>query len=296
MMTNNGTRWVVVTGSSSGIGYCLAHGLHDRGYGVIATCRQEEDVVRLREEGLQSLVLDLASETSVNEAADGIRELTRGKVFALVNNGAYGQPGALVDIGRGALRQQFETNVFGTQQLTNALLPLMLARGTGRVIQISSILGFVCLRFRGAYNASKYALEALTDTMRLEHRGSGIYFSLVEPGPIRSRFRQNALRKYREHIDRESSIFRHIYAELETRLHQVDDVRFTLPPEAVLKAVIHALESPRPRIRYPVTLPTRVMAVCKRLFPDRFMDWFLDRQSDRATANDAAINEPSRQP
>lgn len=288
-MTN--THWLVITGCSSGIGRCLADGLSQRGYPVIATCRRETDVAALSAAGHHAIRLDLASESGIRDAVDEIRRITGDRIYGLINNGAYGQPGAVVDIDRQTLRKQFETNVFGTQQLTNALLPLMLARGEGRVVQISSILGFICLRFRGAYNASKYALEALTDTMRLEHRGSGVHFSLVEPGPIRSRFRQNALKQYLDNIDRDNSMFRAVYTELETRLNRLDDVRFTLPPDAVLRATVHALESARPRVRYPVTIPTRVMAILKRLFPDRLMDWFLDRQSDRSAAADMVLDE-----
>ena len=279
---------VLVTGCSSGIGACVASGLHRRGYRVIATCRNPGDVKRWQETGVDSFTLDLADEYSVARGISRVRELTGDRLYGLINNGAYGQPGALIDLSREAIRAQFETNVFGTQQLTNGVLPMMLARGEGRIIQISSILGFICLRYRGAYNASKYALEALTDTMRLEHRHSGVRFSLVEPGPIRSRFRQNALQKYRQHVDRDASMFRSVYQEVEARLERSGDVRFTLAPEAVLSAVIHALESRRPKIRYPVTVPTRVMAVLKRLFPDRLMDAFLHRNSDRSAAADAA--------
>ncbi len=295
---SNTSQYVLITGCSTGIGKCLASGLKARGYRVIASCRSDADVEKLSKEGIQTIRIDLADERNVDEAIDKVRELTSGSLYGLINNGAYGQPGAVVDIRREVLREQFETNVFGTQQLTNGLLPMMLENGHGRIVQISSILGFICLRFRGPYNASKYALEALTDTMRLEHRGSGVHFVLVEPGPIRSRFRQNALKKYLEHIDPRESLFRATYVDLERRLHSLDEARYTLPPEAVLKAVSHALESPRPRIRYRVTVPTRVMAVLKRLLTDRGLDSFLDRQSERVVPDDAgpAEAEPVEKP
>ena len=273
--------WVVVTGCSSGIGECVARGLLAKGYRVIGTCRRADDCAPLKNAGATMLVLDLADEQSVVIAATEILEITAGQVFGLVNNGAYGQPGAVLDLERQVLRDQFESNVFGTQQLTNLLLPGMLDQGRGRVIQISSILGFICLRFRGAYNASKFALEALTDTMRLEHSESGVFFSLIEPGPIRSRFRKNAYKQYKRNIDAENSRFRDIYHRVESRLTDMEEARFTLPAEAVLDAVLHALEKPRPRIRYRVTTPTRVMAVLKRLLPDRTMDRFLLANSDR---------------
>ncbi len=280
MKTDN--RHVVITGCSSGIGYCLAKGLKERGYQVIASCRHQKDVDRLIQEGLTgSIRIDLTDEDNINEAVGLIQEISGNNVYGLINNGAFGQPGAMIDMRREVLRDQFETNVFGTQQLTNGLLPLMLQQGTGRVIQISSVLGFVCLRFRGPYNASKYALEAMTDTMRLEHRSSGVYFSLVEPGPITSRFRLNALKKYQDNIDGSGSLFKATYEELEKRLQSTEEIRFTLPPEAVLKATIHAMESRRPRIRYHVTFPTYILAFLKRALSDRWLDAFLHSQSDR---------------
>lgn len=277
---DSGKRWVVVTGCSSGIGLRIASGLQQRGYPVIATCRRLADCKTLQHQGIRTIELDLADADSVDAAVTCIKRDVGDSLYALVNNGAYGQPGAVIDVDREVLKQQFEVNVFGTQQLTNGLLPLLLDNNAGRIIQISSILGFICLRFRGAYNASKYALEALTDTMRLEHDGSDVYFSLIEPGPITSRFRPNAHAMFRRHIDSQNSMFRNTYSRVEKRLGAMGKARFTLPPEAVLKAVVHALESRRPKIRYRVTVPTRVMAVLKRLLTDRAMDRFLIANSD----------------
>ncbi len=270
-----------MTGCSSGIGAWVYRRLTDRGYRVIASCRKASDVENLAGTNVHGIELDLANADSVENAVNHIGEISGGRIYGLVNNAAYGQPGAVIDLGRAALRQQFETNVFGTQQLTNGILPMMLPHGEGRVIQISSILGFICLKYRGAYNASKFALEALTDTMRLEHYSSGVYFSLIQPGPISSQFRRNAFAAFQENIDRDNSIFRETYLSVEARLNQMDKARFTLPPEAVQRAVVHALESKRPKVRYPVTTPTRVMAVLKRILPDRWMDGFLQRNSDK---------------
>lgn len=280
-MSSQSKKNIVISGCSSGIGACLATGLKQRGYRVIASCRFERDVSRLRQQGLESIQLDLADPASVECASQYIAENCANKVYGLINNGAYGQPGAVIDLKREVLRQQFETNVFGTQHLTNSILPMMLPHREGRVIQISSILGFICLRFRGAYNASKYALEGLTDTMRLEHSGSGVQFSLVQPGPISSLFRHNAHRMFKQNIDRDISMFSDAYLRVENRLEQIENTRFTLPPEAVLKAVVHALEARQARVRYRITTPTKIMAVLKRILPDRLMDTFLQANSDR---------------
>jgi len=266
---------VLITGCSTGIGRCLALGLQARGYHVIASCRNPDDLPDLAESGLDAVVLDLDDSDSIRNGLAKTLELTDGKLFGLINNGAYGQPGAVEDLTRTSLRDQFETNVFGTQEITNRVIPIMRRENTGRIIQISSILGFVCLKYRGAYNASKYALEGLTDTMRLELAGSGIELSLIEPGPITSEFRVNSLHKFIQHIDRSHSAHQAEYQELEKRLKSDLPTRYTLPPEAVLEAAIHALTSRRPRIRYRVTTPTKVLAVLKRILTDRMLDNYL---------------------
>ncbi|OAD21543.1 short-chain dehydrogenase/reductase SDR [Candidatus Thiomargarita nelsonii] len=268
-------RSVLITGCSSGIGYCVAHGLKTRGYLVFATARHPKDVARLQQEGFPSLVLDLNNSQSIFEAVQTVLERTDGRLYGLFNNGGYGQPGALEDLTREVLRQQFETNLFGMHELTRQVIPTMRAQGEGRIIQNSSVLGLVALPYRGAYNASKFALEGLTDTLRLELVGTGISVSLIEPGPITSRFRANANTMLKQNIDTEHSIHHSVYAKMERRFLAEKGVAFTLPPEAVLKKVIHALESPRPQPRYYVTFPTYVLASLKRLLPYRTMDWVL---------------------
>lgn len=273
-------RPVLVTGCSSGIGLCVAEGLQARGYSVLATARRDEDVARLEERGLQSLRLDLDDSASIHSALDEVLNRTDGRLYGLFNNGAYGQPGAVEDLRREVLRAQFETNLFGTMELTNAVLPVMRRQGYGRIIQNSSILGLIALPYRGAYNATKYALEGLTDTLRLELRGSGIEVSLVEPGPIVSRFRDNALRAFEANIDAEQSVHREAYEGLLARLRKEGAAApFTLGPEAVLRRVIHALESPRPRVRYYVTFPTHLFALLRRVLPYRWLDHLLHRTS-----------------
>lgn len=264
---------IMVTGCSSGIGRCVAMGLHQRGYRVFATARRDEDLAALRSAGLHPIRLELADSASIASAVAEVLAASNGALFGLVNNAAYGQPGAVEDLPRAVLRQQFEVNLFGTHELTTRLIPVMRGYGEGRIVQISSVLGLVALPYRGAYVASKFALEGLTDTLRLELAGSGVQVSLIEPGPIRSRFRANAYAMYKQHIDAEHSAHREIYAGLERRLTKVGPAApFTLPPEAVLAKVIHALESPRPRPRYAVTVPTHLFAAARRLLPGRWLD------------------------
>lgn len=266
------TRSVLITGCSSGIGHCLALGLQARGWRVFASVRQEKDLAALRTAGFDARLLDLRSSDSIRSAVDGVLAQTGGTLDALINNGAYGQPGAVEDLTREALREQFETNLFGTQELTNLVLPVMRRQGHGRIVQVSSLLGLVCLAYRGAYNASKFALEALTDTMRLELRGTNIHVALVEPGPITSRFRVNAFDAYKRNIDKTRSTHRDYYERVERRLGGEKPLPFTLPPEAVLAKVIHALESGGPKLRYPVTFPSHAFYWLRRLLPGRVLD------------------------
>jgi NAD(P)-dependent dehydrogenase (short-subunit alcohol dehydrogenase family) len=267
---------ILITGCSSGIGRCVAMGLKQRGYRVFATARKSEDVNALRSEGLESVQLDLADSDSIKQAVATILEQTGGQLDALFNNGAYGQPGAVEDLRREVLREQFETNLFGVLELTNLIIPVMRKQGHGRIINNSSVLGLVNLPYRGAYNASKFALESLSDTLRLELHGTGIHVSIIEPGPIKTNFRANALAMYQKNIDRQNSAHRAYYEGVDRRLSKPgNSSSYTLPPEAVLEKVIHALESPAPKSRYPVTTPTRFVSIARRLLPDRWLDRLL---------------------
>jgi len=264
---------VFVTGCSTGIGYCVAHGLKTAGYRVIASARQATDVDRLQREGLECLQLDLDYSESIQQAVQELADRSGRKIYGLFNNAGFGQPGAVEDLGRDVLRAQFETNVFGTIELTNRILPWMREAGEGRIIQNSSVLGFVSLAYRGAYNASKYALEGLYDTLRLELAGTGIYAVLIEPGPIESRFRANAFAAYKKNIDVEHSAHREQYLATEKRLLKEGPAApFTLPPEAVLDKVIKALKSRKPRPRYYVTVPTCLFGGLKRILSSQALD------------------------
>ena len=276
MAADNSDRAVLITGCSSGIGKRVAVGLDARGYRVFASARSESDVTRLGEEGFEAVRLDLRDTASIREALDTVLARTGGKLYGLFNNGGYGQPGAVEDVPTDVLRAQFETNFFGWHELTCRVLPIMRRQGYGRIIQNSSVLGFVALKWRGAYNASKFALEGLTDTLRMELRGSGIHVSLIEPGPIESRFRENAYEAFKENIDAENSPHREAYRRVEARLATGDKPQpFTLSGEAVLEKVVHALESRRPKPRYYVTVPTYALGILRRILPTRWLDMAL---------------------
>lgn len=274
-------KTILITGCSSGIGYACALGLKARGWQVFATVRNPEDQARLTVLGLESLIMDYRSSDSVKACAKAVAEATGGKLDALFNNGAYGQPGAVEDLSREVLEEQFAANFFGWHELTCLCLPMMRQNGSGRIVQCSSILGIVAMKWRGAYNASKFALEGLSDTMRLELRGSGIFVSTIEPGPIATRFVQNALAAFGRNIKVEGSPYEKSYAAQRARLGKGGSGRFKLPPEAVLEKLIHALESPKPKAHYYVTLPTHAMGLARRLLPQGIMDKFVSRMSDQ---------------
>ncbi len=267
------SKTILITGCSTGIGYSAALHLKERGHHVIATARSLDDVQRLTNEGFTALQLDLADSPSIHRAVKEVVALTDGKIDALFNNGAFGQPGAVEDLTRDVLRFQFETNLFGTHELTNLIIPLMRKQGHGRIIYNSSILGLVAMRYRGAYNASKFALEGLADTLRLELDGTSIYISLIEPGPILSNFRTNSYTLYKKNIAFEQSFHKPAYEAMEARLQKEGAaVAFTLPAKAVVDKVIHALEAKQPKIRYYVTFPTYLFAFLKRILPMSWLD------------------------
>ena len=267
---------ILITGCSTGIGYVCAHALKTQGFNVIASCRNPDDVQRLQAEGLTCIHLDLNDPISITQGAEQAISLAQGKLYALFNNGAYGQPGALEDLPTEALKAQFQTNFFGWHQLVQEILPHMRAHGEGRIIQNSSVLGFAAMKYRGAYNASKFALEGWTDTLRLELADTNIKVALIEPGPIETQFRQNALAAFEKWIDTESSPHRVAYEAQKQRLdNDKSNNKFVLPAEACIDPVLHALTSDSPKIRYRITTPTKLFAVLKRVLPARLLDKIL---------------------
>ncbi|MGF1739072.1 SDR family oxidoreductase [Photobacterium satsumensis] len=274
-MPSNTLR-ILITGCSSGIGYYCAQALHQQGHQVVASCRRQNDVDRLKEEGLHCVLMDMDDEASIEHGFSEMLAITGGTLDVLFNNAAYGQPGALEDLPTHALRQQFESNLFGWHHLTRLAIPVMLAQGSGKIVQNSSVLGLVAMKYRGAYNASKFALEGYTDTLRLELANTPIKVSLIEPGPIESQFRANAKAKFEQYIDMANSRHHASYQSTLNRLGKSSPSnKFTLGPDAVLKPLQAILSATEPKARYYVTQPTYIFGFLRRILPTRLLDSML---------------------
>jgi NAD(P)-dependent dehydrogenase (short-subunit alcohol dehydrogenase family) len=272
-------KTILITGCSSGIGHDAAHGLKRAGWRVFATCRKDADCERLRGEGLESFRLDYDDTDSIGAAVDEALARTGGTLDAVFNNGAFACPGAVEDLPTDALRAIFQTNLFGYHDLTRRVIPVMRRQGHGRVVNCSSVLGLVGIRWRGAYVATKFAMEGLTDVLRLEMRDTNLKFILIEPGPVTSRIRKNAIPHFERWIDWKASPRRAQYeVGLLKRLYEDSGPdRFELPASAVTAKLIRALEAPNPRVRYHVTTPTYMMGIARRILPPRMLDWVLAR-------------------
>jgi NAD(P)-dependent dehydrogenase (short-subunit alcohol dehydrogenase family) len=269
---------ILITGCSSGIGYDAAHGLRKAGWRVFASCRKEVDCERLRAEGFESPRIDYADSASIKEGLTEVLAATGGTLGALYNNGAYGAPGAVEDVPRDALREIFETNLFGVHELTTRVIPVMRAQGHGRIVNCSSVLGYVALRWRGPYVATKHAMEGLTDSLRLEMSDTPIKVILIEPGLITTKFRQNGIPHFEKWIDTENSARKAQYDVLRKRIYaEAAPGKLDAPASAVTRQLRRALESPRPRARYRVTRLANVALVLRRLLPTRATDWILRR-------------------
>lgn len=278
MMQDTHKRAVLITGCSSGIGLAAARMLAARDWNVIAGVRKPEDAGRLQHMGLQTVLLNVADPVSIGNALDETLTLSDGRLDALINNAGIAIPGAVEDMEREVLQRQFDTNFFGVMDLTREVLTLMRRQGQGRIVMISSILGRVAMPWRGAYNASKFALEGITDTLRQELRGSDIHVSLICPGSVKSRFRDNSLLNFDEYVDTANSVHRDTYARLRTLTGaEKDNTPFTVAPEAVVQRIVHALESGRPRPRYYVTVPAYVLAFLRSVLPARWLDTLVSK-------------------
>ncbi|MBC2883815.1 SDR family oxidoreductase [Ochrobactrum sp. CM-21-5] len=273
-------RSILITGCSSGIGAYCAQALHRQGWQVFATARKSEDIAALQARGLSAHYLDYTEPASIEALVEDVLRQTSGKLDALFNNGAYAQPGAVEDLPVEALRAQFEANFFGWHDLTRRIVPVMRAQGHGRIVHCSSILGLVPMKWRGAYVASKFAIEGLMLAQRMELEGSGIDVSLIEPGPIASRFTYNAAMHAQAVIDMEASVHRELYQrQMEKLKTGGTKSKNKLGPEAVYDVLLHALEAPRPRPHYAVTRPAKLGILARRLMPARWLYRMLSEQS-----------------
>ena len=268
-------KTILITGCSSGIGYDAAKTLKLKGWRVLATCRKDTDCERLRNLGFESFVLDYSNESTINDAVEYLKSKTDAKLDALFNNGAYALPGAVEDLKRNALREIFEVNFFGHVELMNKLLPYLKNSSDGRVINCSSVLGFAALPYRGAYNATKFAIEAITDTIRREETAKEVKFVLIEPGPIRTKIRENSIYHFERWIDwKNSNLAKSYQTNLLKKLYQPDSTLafFEQYPHHVTKKVLAALNSKRPKKRYYVTFPTHAANIITRFLPTNLQD------------------------
>lgn len=273
-------KTILITGCSSGIGAYCAEALKTRGWRVFATARKEQDLDYLRAQGFEAFYLDYCEPESIKNVAQAVLELCDNRLDALFNNGAYAQPGAVEDLPMEALRLQFEANFFGWHDLTQRLIPAMRANKQGRLVHCSSILGLVPMKWRGAYVSSKFALEGLMLVQRMELQGSGISVSMIEPGPITSKFTVNAAAYAQKFIDMDKSVHAEDYKRQFAKLQSGGTKSSVkLGPEAVFDVLLHALESERPRPHYPVTRPAKLGILAKRLLPSRWLYKMLSDQS-----------------
>lgn len=267
-------KTILITGCSSGIGLDAAKGMRERGWRVFASCRQQADCDRRKAEGFEAPLIDYTRPETIRSGAASVLDATGGTLDALFNNGAHALPGAVEDLPAEGLRHIFETNVFGWHDLTRQFLPTMRKQGHGRIIQNSSVLGLAAYPWRGAYVSTKFALEGLSDTLRIELNGTGIDVILIEPGPVTSKIRENAIPHFEKYIDWKNSALRKKYeATLMKRLYESSGPdKFELPASAVTDKLAHACEAKRPKARYYVTTPTYIVGTLRRMLPTRAMD------------------------
>jgi short-subunit dehydrogenase len=269
---------ILITGCSSGIGLQTAITLKDNGYKVYASAKKDKDIQELKDLGFETFKIDVRNKDEITNAFNQILK-NDGKIDALFNNAGFGQPGAIEDITTEVLRKQFETNFFGLHELTIQAMKIFREQGYGKIIQHSSVLGIIALKFRGAYNASKYAIEGLNDTLRLEVMDSDIFISSINTGPVTSKFRENALKKFNKNVDIKNSFFKKTYNKvLKQRLESVEDnTPFNLPATSVANVVLKIMQSSKPKPRYYVTKATYILGFCKRILSTSLMDKILFR-------------------
>lgn len=271
-------KTILITGCSSGIGLAAALQLKERGYRVFASARKDEDVAKLQAKHLESVKLDINDPHSMDEALKEILAKTNNNLFALFNNAGFVVTGAVEDLNPEIDRAQFETNVFGVMELTRKVIPIMRKQGYGRIIQNSSMLGFMTIPLYGTYAASKHALEGYSNTLREELNGSNIWVSILNPGPVSSHLRQNAFDQYKKTIkEQQTGLYKNDYAQLEKSYFAEKEAPMTAEPSVVVKHLIHALETSRPKTHYYVGIPSKLFFVLKWLLPDRALDWIVKK-------------------
>ena len=273
------TKNILITGCSSGIGKDVAITLHNKGWRVFATCRSKTDCTFFTKLGIESFPLDLLKEESINCAVNLVKEKTKSQLDVLFNNGAYAIPGAIQDIPRSAMREIFEVNVFGQIDLINRCIPLMMNSDYPKIINCSSVLGFISLPYRGLYSATKYSIEALTDALRRENYDSKIKFVLIQPGPINTDIKKKSVKHFEKWIDWKKSIHKKTYEnKVIKRLYDNNYKNsfnsYELQPDEVTKILINVLNSKKPKARYKITIQTKIAQIMTKLLPTNTLDWF----------------------
>ena len=273
------TKNILITGCSSGIGKNVAITLHNKGWRVFATCRSKTDCTFFTKLGIESFPLDLLKEESINCAVNLVKEKTKSQLDVLFNNGAYAIPGAIQDIPRSAMREIFEVNVFGQIDLINRCIPLMMNSDYPKIINCSSVLGFISLPYRGLYSATKYSIEALTDALRRENYDSKIKFVLIQPGPINTDIKKKSIKHFEKWIDWKKSIHQKTYENkvikrLYDNKYKDSFNSYELQPDEVTKILINVLNSKKPKARYKITIQTKIAQIMIKLLPTNTLDWF----------------------
>jgi len=264
---------IIITGCSTGIGLETARYLKDKFITVYPTARYAKDVEMLKTLGFEhAMQLDVTKHSQITEVIDAVMQRD-GKIDVWFNNAGFGQAGAIEDISTQTLREQFETNVFGLHECTRQIIPIMRAQGYGKIIQHSSVLGLISLFGRGAYNASKYAIEGLTDTLRLELMDTNISVSLLNTGPITSDFRKTAMKKLKKNVDIEHSVFKEKYhTNLEGKHKKVP---FNEEATSVAAVVHKIILAQKPKPRYYITKATYLLGYLKRILGTTLLDKIL---------------------
>ncbi|MDD3007965.1 MAG: SDR family NAD(P)-dependent oxidoreductase [Arcobacter sp.] len=269
---------ILITGCSSGIGLETALTLKKNGIKVYASARKDKDVEMLKDLGFETFKIDVRNKDEIKYALETILKNDL-KLDAVFNNAGFGQPGAVEDLSVKVLKKQFNTNFFGLHEVTIQAIKIFRAQGYGKIIQHSSVLGIISLKFRGAYNASKYAIEGINDTLRQEVLGSQIYISTINTGPVTSKFRENALKKFNKNITVEGSFWEETYKkELKARLETTEDkAPFNLPASSVANTVLKIMNTKKPKPRYYVTTATHLLGFFKRILTTSLLDKLLNK-------------------